>query len=145
MVAGQKPLQWALEYLQGGREGHAATAGKSGVVNEQLAFYAVRAAVTQDIQDVEKLVKHVSNATLTLERGSDEWLYGRAGCLYLLRLARGWVRDSARVVDPLVEDLIEDVLGRGPAWPWHGKDYLGKPPYCVFCDYIYEYYIFLWL
>ncbi len=133
MISGKKPSQWALEYLQGGREGHGATAGKSGVINEQLAFYAVRAAVTQDLKDVEKLVKHVTNAALTLDRGSDEWLYGRAGCLYLLRLARGWVRDSARIVDPLVEELIEDVLSHGPAWPWHGKDYLGKPPYRICC------------
>lgn len=133
VISGRKPSQWALNYLQGGREGHFATAGKSGVINEQLAFYAVRAAVTQDLDDVGKLVKHVSNAALTSERGSDEWLYGRAGCLYLLRLARSWVCNCARIVDPLVEELIEDVLSHGPSWPWHGKDYLGKPPYRYCC------------
>lgn len=126
-------MQWASDYLQDGREGHFATAEKCGVVNEQLAFYAVRAAVTQDTKDVEKLVKHAGNAALTLERGSDEWLYGRGGCLYLLRLARGWVRDSASIVDSLVEQVIEDVLSHGPAWPWHGKDYLGKQPYRICC------------
>lgn len=134
VISGRKPSQWASEYLQGSRDCHAASASKSGVINERLAYGAVRAAVTQDLKDVEKLAEDVNKAALTSERGSDEWLYGRAGCLYLLRLARSWVPNSDRIVDPVIHKVIKKMLAHGPAWPWHGKDYLGRSPSRLFCS-----------
>ena len=127
-VAGYDPLHWAEAYLSGTRSSHGVTADKNGVINEHLAFHAVRAALSQNIEDVKTLAKSVRNGVLTSGRGSDEWLYGRAGCLYLLRLARSWVPESARIVDPVIQEVIEKVLSYGPSWPWHGKDYLGKSP-----------------
>ena len=70
-VSGHSPIHWAEAYLAGKRPSQAVTADKNGVINEQLAYYAVRAALTQDLKDVEQLATRVRDQTLTLERGSD--------------------------------------------------------------------------
>ncbi|KAL8829170.1 MAG: hypothetical protein Q9191_002164 [Dirinaria sp. TL-2023a] len=124
-VLSHNPLHWAKAYLAGERSGGAVTADRNGIINEQLAFYAVRSALTQDVKDVEKLAEAVKKGALTAERGSDEFLYGRVGCLYLLRLAIHWVAESGKNVKPVIEDIIEKILSHGAPWPWHGKDYLG--------------------
>ena len=119
-------LDWAKAYLAGKRTTTPVTASKNGIINEELAFYAVHAALTQDLHDVRSLIKSVRNGVLTAEQGSDEWLYGRVGCLYLLRMVKSWVKESDEIVDPVIQDLVQLVLSHGPSWPWHGKDYLGK-------------------
>ena len=101
------------------------TASKNGVISEELALYAVHAALTQDLEDVKLLASSIKGGVLTTEQGSDEWLYGRAGCLYLLQLVRSWVSGSEDIVRPVIQDLVQLILSHGPSWPWHGKDYLG--------------------
>ena len=125
-ISGHGPLSWAKAYLAGKRSAALVTASKNGVINEELAFYAIHAALTQDHQHVKMLVNSIRAGVLTADRGSDEWLYGRAGCLYLLRLVRSWVQGSDDMVKPIIKDLIQLILSHGPSWPWHSKDYLGK-------------------
>ena len=125
-VSGHGPLHWAKAYLAGKRSVASVTASKNGVISEELAFYAVHAAMGQELQHVESLAKSIKHGVLTPEQGSDEWLYGRAGCLYLLRLVRFWVQESDDIVKPIINDLVQLILSHGPSWPWHGKDYLGK-------------------
>lgn len=79
VIDGVKPLAWAEDYLHGVRERPGATADHNGIINEDLAYYAVKAAVDKDVKSVEQLVKSVRKVTLGPEKGSDEWLYGRAG------------------------------------------------------------------
>ena len=125
-ISGHGPLHWAKAYLAGKRSAGSVTASRNGVINEELAFYAIHAALTQDLHDVKLLVGSIKNGVLTAEQGSDEWLYGRAGCLYLLRLVRTWVPGSDDIVRPIIKELIQLIISHGPSWPWHGKDYLGK-------------------
>lgn len=125
-ISGHGHLSWAQAYLAGKRSPTLVTASRNGVINEELAFYAVHAALTQDLHDVRSLTRSIKDGVLTADRGSDEWLYGRAGCLYLLRLVRSWVQGSNDIVKPIIEDLVHIILSHGPSWPWHGKDYLGK-------------------
>ena len=124
-ISNQGPLHWAQAYLAGKRSAASVTASRNGVINEELAFLAVHAALTQDLHDVKSLAKSITSGVLTAEQGSDEWLYGRAGCLYLLRLVRSWVQGSGDIIKPVIEDLVHVILSHGPSWPWHGKDYLG--------------------
>ena len=124
-ISGHGPLSWAKAYLAGERSAGSVTASKNGVINEELAFYAIHAALTQDLHDVKLLTRSIEDGVTTAEQGSDEWLYGRAGCLYLLRLVRSWVQGSDDMVRPIIEGLIQLILSHGPSWPWHGKDYLG--------------------
>ena len=125
-VSGHGALHWANAYLIGKRFTTSVTASKNGVINEQLAFYAIHAALSQDLGNVKMLAESIENGVLTAEQGSDEWLYGRAGCLYLLRLVRSWVPKSDDIVEPIIQKVIQLILSHGPSWPWHGKDYLGK-------------------
>ena len=125
-ISGHGPLHWAKAYLAGKRSAASATVSRNGVINEELAFYAIRAALTQDLDDVKLLARSIKDGVLTAEQGSDEWLYGRAGCLYLLRLVRSWVQGSDDIVRQIIQDFVQLILSHGPSWPWHGKDYLGK-------------------
>ncbi|MDI1490498.1 MAG: hypothetical protein OHK93_001702 [Ramalina farinacea] len=62
---------------------------------------------------------------------SDEWLYGRAGTLYLLRLIFHFVTfvtpdNSVSVrVEQTISAVSAKVTSEGPDWRWHGKQYLG--------------------
>lgn len=55
----------------------------------------------------------------------NEWVNGRAGTLYLLRLMRTWVPGSASLIDPAINQLIDCILGNGPPFIFHGWQYLG--------------------
>ena len=125
MAYGPGPPAIALAYLAGKRPPALVTASRNGVINEELALCAVHAALTADLDTVKSLARSIKDSVLTEDRGSDEWLYGRAGCLYLLRLVRSCV-GCDDIVKPIIEDLIQRILSHGPSWPWHGKDYLGK-------------------
>ena len=127
-ISGHGSLSWAKAYLAGQRSTALVTASRNVVINEALAFHAIRAALTQDFDDVKSLIRNIKAGVVTAEQGSNEWLYGRAGCLYLLRLVRSWVQGSDDIVKPIIEDLIQLILSHGPSWLWHGKDYLGKWP-----------------
>ncbi|MBE7181347.1 MAG: LanC-like protein, partial [Terriglobus roseus] len=58
----------------------------------------------------------------------DEWLYGRAGYLYLLRMVKRAFAGDANIVE-LVEDtadeVIEAIMDSSRPWKWHGKAYVG--------------------
>ncbi|KKY31070.1 putativelike protein 1 [Diaporthe ampelina] len=55
----------------------------------------------------------------------DELLQGRAGTLYMLRMMRHWVPDSAVLLDRSIDSVTAAILAHGPEWKWHGKRYLG--------------------
>jgi hypothetical protein len=62
---------------------------------------------------------------------SNEWLYGRSGTLYLLRMIRSvaHARDGEPVIlqeiDDSIRKLIEEIVEAPRPWVWHGKAYLG--------------------
>ncbi|KAL8820760.1 MAG: hypothetical protein Q9223_001076 [Gallowayella weberi] len=116
---------WCKAYMSGKRKRHAdeVTTDNCGVINERLAGCAVLGALTGDEEYINVLVYHTS--TVIQESGSDEWLYGRAGFLYLLRMVRHWVPNSAGAVDACIKKVGDRILGNGPPWMWHGKEYLG--------------------
>ena len=71
-----------------------------------------------------------------IARGSDEWMYGRSGYLYLLRTLRHFFSAPAdadlrgtldAVINRTVARIMEDwrLNPEGDGWMWHGKTYLG--------------------
>ena len=126
-----------MKYLAGERPSVSVENDRCGVTNETLAYLAVSAAATQDITYVRKFLAAVDKPGImspgvgSASGGNCEWLYGRAGSLYLLRLMRALVPSTAELADfdPVVRDLIKVVMdiGRevGWKWNWHGKAYLG--------------------
>ncbi|MCJ1243896.1 hypothetical protein MMC30_001093 [Trapelia coarctata] len=91
-------------------------------MNEQLAFWAVTCAAMQRAIDVEDI------QTMMMEQltsgGSNEWLYGRVGLLYFLRMLRHWVPQTADKLSITIKHIIEHVIAQAP-WSWRGKEYLG--------------------
>ncbi|MCJ1371595.1 hypothetical protein MMC20_002814 [Loxospora ochrophaea] len=123
LIDGESPGYWCNAYLNSQRAVGGVKAKNCGIINEELAFCAVAAAVSKDINYVHRLLESLPNV-LTND-GSDEWLFGRAGTLYLLRLVKRWVPESAELVDKHIKTIISCILANGPPWRWHGKQYLG--------------------
>ncbi|KAL9611166.1 MAG: hypothetical protein Q9167_004188 [Letrouitia subvulpina] len=122
-ISSHGPEYWCEAYLSGFTSSPVSP-DSCGIGNDTLAYYAVSAALTQDkrsITSLENLAVQISQAP----GGSDEWLYGRAGFLYLLRLVRHWVPSYADRMNTCIALMTEAILSHGPPWPWHGKEYLG--------------------
>jgi Lanthionine synthetase C-like protein len=126
-----------MKYLAGARPTIPVENYRCGVANETLAHLAVSAAAMQDISCVRKFLAAVDKPCImspgvgSASGGSCEWLYGRAGSLYLLRLMRLLVASTAELIDfdPVVRNLIKAIMDIGREadwkWNWHGKAYLG--------------------
>lgn len=131
VIADRKPLNWCIKYLNGSRPTGTVDAGHCGVANETLAHLAVCAAASRDVAIVRRFVSVLEKARIMkpTSGGSCEWLYGRAGTLYLLRLIRSFVPDADHLVDPVIKDVCKRILEIGKEvewrWKWHGKAYLG--------------------
>ncbi|KAI4160842.1 MAG: hypothetical protein LQ342_005367 [Letrouitia transgressa] len=124
-ISSHDPKYWCEAYLSGSYYSTPAVSpDRCGIANDTLAYYAVSAALTQDkrsITSLENFAIQISQAP----GGSDEWLYGRAGFLYLLRLVRHWVPSLADRMNICIVRMSQAILSHGPPWPWHGKEYLG--------------------
>lgn len=127
---GQSLLDWAQAYLDLGRFGkqHAVDANHCGIAAEMLAQLALRAVMEEDPSLVQKLCSFESVVNDPDTEGSNEWLYGRAGYLYLLRLARtGFTNDakSLKAIEKTIQATVQRILAVKQPWSWHGKHYLG--------------------
>ncbi|KAI4231347.1 MAG: hypothetical protein LQ349_005672 [Xanthoria aureola] len=130
VVDGHDASSWCRAYLlpssrDHGRQPVEVTVDKCGVINEELAACAILAAMTGDEEYCSILVHHT--ATVVQPCGSDEWLYGRAGFLYLLRMVRQWTPSSGtkETMQACIKKVGDRILQDGPPWRWHGKEYLG--------------------
>ncbi|KAI4122915.1 MAG: hypothetical protein LQ338_005548 [Usnochroma carphineum] len=125
IIASHHAKSWCEAYIAAEeRRVSGVTAENCGVINEELAFCAVSAALDGDSKCIDSLAHHAAKV-IKIPDGSDEWLYGRAGLLYLLRLVRHWVPGSKEAMDSSIKKVGDRILEDGPRWRWHGKEYLG--------------------
>lgn len=99
---------------------------KCGVNDDIMGLLALYAASAKDTETVTELCNY---AAVTSDPGaSNEWLYGRAGYLYLLRIVRKAFKDDKKTLE-LIEDtadeVIEAIMETPRPWKWHDKAYLG--------------------
>ena len=128
---GKTMYQWCLAYLDGPGPRQPYAVGKldpshCGIAQELLAYTAVTAVAKQNPNSVAKLCDWADS--LLGGGGSDEWLYGRAGYLYFLRLLKvGFRQDQGVVgrVQNVIERVIDRILQSPRPWTWHKKAYLG--------------------
>jgi hypothetical protein len=122
-IEGKQPAEWCKAYLDLGQDSVPPMLDVScGINNEYLTSNALKAC----------LYRSKSHATKVLDavRGLDtdptycEWMKGRAGALYILRMMRKWLPDLAAVINPVIASLIEDIIPQEP-WVWNGKQYVG--------------------
>jgi len=125
----QSLQEWAEDYLKLGdvaRKSHV-DPDHCGVANETLAHLAVSAVIRNDPSLAEKLGGY--NSVINSEGGgSNEWLYGRAGYLYFLRLCRTHFKRQEGItksLDQAIEHTVGRILNTPQPWTWHGKQYMG--------------------
>jgi hypothetical protein len=127
-------LDWAEAYLQLGS--HYLTTklptvdpSHCGIANETLCQLALQSLLASDSSLALRLCSYASIINSPDQAGSNEWLYGRAGYLYILRLVLTLldpIPDSTR--QRLIEATtatISRILSCPFPWTWHGKPYLG--------------------
>lgn len=132
-INGRSMHDWCLAYLEPGRRLHRHEAGKldpkhCGIGQEYLANLAVTAAVTEDASLAENFCDLADEIITRNEEGSDEWLYGLAGYLYLLRLIEYAFPDHDSVqekCEDATQKVVQRMLQSTIPWKWHGKTYLG--------------------
>jgi len=99
---------------------------KCGVSDDIMSLLALYAVTAKDPDTVRELCDF---AAVTIEPdASNEWLHGRAGFLYLLRLVRGAFTDNREITE-LIEDttdeVIDNIMASSRPWKWHSKAYVG--------------------
>lgn len=125
VIAHQNPDYWCRRYLYDSHPDFPVTPSRCGVANETLAHLTVGAVAEQSGKLVDSFLRFVPSVLADDgDKASNEWLYGRAGTLYLLRLMRTYTPPNAKV-DEAIRAIIEKILQEGPPWFWHGKEYLG--------------------
>lgn len=123
-VSGHHAITWARRYMDGTR-GSLRLGSRCGLSCEKLAYDAVQACITKDAAHVNAFLSSMPEVLDPSGSWPDELLQGRAGTLYMLRMMRHWVPDSAVLLDRSVESVANAILAAGPEWKWHGKRYLG--------------------
>lgn len=152
-IHGYSSLHWAQAYISGERGPLTLEPGNCGLSSECLSHPAVKACITKNLNDVRLFLAYLpqilapSNATLShcTDRGDardveqsgkesldpfpSDLLHGRAGTLYLLRLIRHWVPNSAPLVELYIVRLTERMMSTvdtgDSSWLHTGKHYLG--------------------
>ncbi|KAI0505573.1 hypothetical protein F5B22DRAFT_520589 [Xylaria bambusicola] len=128
----QSLLEWAEAYLQLGArtQKRTPTPGHCGVGNETLAHLALKSILSEDATLVRELCSYAEAINSSTEDGSNEWLYGRAGYLYLMRLCHEVFSEvhhpgTAALLQRTIESTANRILKTPPPWVWHGKHYIG--------------------
>lgn len=127
---GQSLLDWAQAYLELTKFGpkQPVDPDHCGMANETLASLALNAVISKDASLAQQLCSYRSIITQEEVPGSDEWLYGRAGFLYFLRLVKDSFLDNNTVrviIDTTIENVVDRILLSSQPWIWYGKTYLG--------------------
>ncbi|KAI0914800.1 hypothetical protein F4824DRAFT_443505 [Ustulina deusta] len=128
----QSLSEWAQAYLQLGARSHkrAPTPSHCGIGNETLAHLALDAVISEDTGLAKQFCSYAEVINSPIDDGSNEWLYGRAGYLYLLRLCEEvFSKDRHSRIAALLERTttltVNRILEVPRPWVWHGKQYLG--------------------
>ncbi|KAI1405356.1 hypothetical protein F4819DRAFT_510325 [Hypoxylon fuscum] len=136
----QSLFEWAEAYLAlGARRSMAAPdPAHCGIASEPLAHLALAAVMQRDASLVRRLCALEPALNAPDPAGSNEWLYGRAGFLYFLRMCRAFFthEESPSSLDidlthldglvvATLEKTVTRVLASPQPWTWHGKPYLG--------------------
>ncbi|KAI1383897.1 uncharacterized protein F4822DRAFT_54586 [Hypoxylon trugodes] len=100
-----------------------------GIANEGLAYMALSAVMMQDASIAQNICDYEKplNDGPRSKECSNEWLYGRAGYLYFLRLCRTVFKDwrTAAVLDTAIDKTIRRIICVPQPWTWYGKEYFG--------------------
>lgn len=100
--------------------------GKCGISDDIMALLAIGAASSKDADMAANLCDYA--AEVVDPESENEWLYGRAGYLYFLRLVKASFVDddkTSQLITDTQDDVVDAILDAPRPWKWHGKTYVG--------------------
>jgi len=129
-IEGQLLGTWSAAYLKQAQDTigdyPGPKPGKCGITDDILALLAIGAATSKDVDMVSNLCDYSAEV---LDMDTDnEFLYGRAGYLYLLRLVKASFIDDPKTLQLITDtqdDVVDAILDTPRPWKWHGKTYVG--------------------
>ncbi|KAI2469819.1 hypothetical protein F4781DRAFT_206307 [Annulohypoxylon bovei var. microspora] len=131
----QSLLDWAEAYLALGarRTEKPPYPCYCGITNETLAHLSLTAVMQQNLNLVQQVCSFGADLNKIHFPGSDEWMYGRAGYLYFLRLCETLVKaedptstsSTARLLNKTIQCTMIRILATEPPRYWQGKEYIG--------------------
>ena len=95
-------------------------------MDDILALLAIGAASSKDVDMAAELCDY--SAEVLDPDSENEWLYGRGGYLYLLRLVKASFVDdekTTKLLNDTAADVVDAILDSPRPWKWHGKAYVG--------------------
>lgn len=129
-IEGQLLGTWSAAYLKQAQDTigdyPGPKPGKCGITDDILTLLAIGAATSKDVDMVGNLCDY-SHEVLDPET-DNEFLYGRAGYLYLLRLVKASFIDDDKTLQLITDtqdDVVDAILDSPRPWKWHGKTYVG--------------------
>jgi hypothetical protein len=122
-IEGKLPADWCKAYLELGQDDLPLGFDIScGITNEFLTSNALRACLYKD--DTYALKVLAALESLETDPTYCEWLKGRAGALYILRMLRRWLPHLSASINRVIVLLIQDMLPQQP-WVWNNHQYIG--------------------
>ncbi|KFZ06021.1 hypothetical protein V501_07807 [Pseudogymnoascus sp. VKM F-4519 (FW-2642)] len=122
-IEGKLPVEWCKAYIELGQDSVPPLLGEScGITNEFLTSNTIKACLYQDENRAMEVISALSN--LETDPTYCEWLKGRAGALYILRIIRKWLPNLTTAVNEVITLLIEEILPQHP-WSWSDRKYIG--------------------
>lgn len=130
VIEGHALGTWSAAYLKQAQDNIASypgpQVGKCGIMDDILALLAIGAASSKDADMVRELCDY--SAEVLDPESENEFLFGRAGYLYLLRMVKASFVDDPKTLQLITdnqEDVIDAILDSPRPWKWHGKVYIG--------------------
>ncbi|TVY58911.1 LanC-like protein 3-like protein [Lachnellula suecica] len=117
------PIDWCKAYLDLGQDTVPPLLNTGcGITNDFLASNALKACVYQSERHATKVLEALSKPDT--DPTWVEYLKGRAGALYLLRVIRKWLPGMTEAINQVIKSLIDEMIPQQP-WVWEEKRYLG--------------------
>ncbi|KAF2482447.1 hypothetical protein BDY17DRAFT_251590 [Neohortaea acidophila] len=121
---------WSADYLRYAQDNIATypgpTVGLCGIMDDIMCLLAIGAASNKDASIAADLCDY--SAEVLDPESVNEFLFGRAGYLYLLRLVKASFPDDPQTLQLLTDtqdDVIDEILASPRPWKWHSKAYVG--------------------
>jgi hypothetical protein len=128
IIEGRKAEEWARAYLDLGQDEVEPLMKEKGcgVANEYLSSNVLKAVLYREEKYAGKVLDVIRGCKTP--KSWCEWLRGRAGALYLLRLLLKYLPglgdEIKDVMGEVCEGIVEEMEGDG-RWVWNGHQYLG--------------------